>query len=78
MIAKFYYNISRHYGKYGTAVAVFESRESMRNGEAWLMYAKTYKFQNPDEDRVCDQEAQVEELKRKVLAKYPDVEFINL
>ena len=78
MIAIFYYNIPRYHGKYGTAVAVFESRESMRNGAAPLMYARTYKFQNPDEERVCDEEAQVEELKRKVLAKYPYVEFINL
>lgn len=62
MIARFIYNISRHHGKYGTSVAVFESVESMRNGDG----------------RAFDQEAQIEELKQKIEKKYPNVEFIDL
>lgn len=78
MIAIFFYNISRYHGKYGTSVAIYKSREAIRNGEGSVEYMKTYKFQYPDEERVFDQEAQIEELKKKVLKKYPNVEFINL
>lgn len=78
MIARFIYNISRHHGKYGTSVAVFESVESMRNGGKCYEYLKTYKHQNPGDGRAFDQEAQIEELKQKIEKKYPNVEFINL
>lgn len=75
MIARFYYNIPRCKGRYGTAVAVFSSREEMLNGGK--CYMRTYKFQNPDEERAVDTDAQVAELRLKVLRKYPEYEFIN-
>lgn len=78
MMARFHYNIPRHHGKYGTAVSVFNNREEMRNGEMPIAYYKTYKYQNPDEERVCDGERQIEDLKAKVLKNFQDVEFINL
>lgn len=78
MIARFHYNIPRHHGKYGTAVSIYESREAMRNGEMWVKYFKTYKYQNPGDGRVCDSEKQIEELKSKVLKQFPNVEFLNL
>lgn len=78
MIAKFHYNIPRHHGKYGTAVSVFNSREDMIDGLMPIAYYKTYKHQNPDDDRVCDSDRQISDLKAKVLKNFPDVEFINL
>lgn len=78
MIARFHYNISRHHGKYGTAVSVFANKEAMRNGEHPLAYFKTYKYQNPDDGRVCDSDRQIEDLRAKVVKNFPDVEFINL
>ena len=78
MIAKFHYNIPRHHGKYGTAVSVFNSREDMIDGLMPIAYYKTYKHQNPDDDRVCDSDRQISDLKAKVLRNFPDVEFINL
>lgn len=50
----------------------------MRNGEMWVKYFKTYKYQNPGDGRVCDSEKQIEELKSKVLKQFPNVEFLNL
>ena len=78
MIAKFHYNIPRHHGKYGTAVSVFNSREDMRDGLMPIAYFKTYKHQKTDDDRVCDGDRQINDLKTKVLKNFPDVEFINL
>lgn len=78
MIARFHYNIPRHHGKYGTAVSVFNNREEMRNCEQPVAYYKTYKHQTPDEERVCDGDRQIEDLKAKVLKNFPNVEFINL
>ena len=78
MIARFIYNISRHHGKYGTSVAVFESIEEMRNGGKCYEYIKTYKYQNPGDGRAFDQQAQIEELKGKIIKKFPNIEFVNL
>lgn len=50
----------------------------MRNCEQPVAYYKTYKHQTPDEERVCDGDRQIEELKAKVLKNFPNVEFINL
>lgn len=75
MIARFHYHTTRHHGKYGTAVSVFNSRESMHNGDGPIAYFRTYKYQNPDGS--CDGEKQVECLRAKVLKNFHDVEFIN-
>lgn len=77
MIAIFFYNIPRHHGKYGTAVAVYTSREDMRNGLMPIAYFKTYKHQKTDDDRECGEDRQINDLKAKVLKNFPDVEFIN-
>lgn len=50
----------------------------MRNCEQPVAYYKTYKHQTPDEERVCDGDRQIEDLKAKVLKNFPNVEFINL
>lgn len=50
----------------------------MRNCEQPVAYYKTYKHQTPDEERVCDSDRQIEDLKAKVLKNFPNVEFINL
>lgn len=76
MIARFYYNISRHHGKYGTTVAVFDSFESMENDGKCIERIRTYKYQNPGDGRAFDQDAQIEELKQKIEKKYPNIEFI--
>ena len=84
MVAHFHYNISRHHGKYGLAVSVYNSAEDRRldydecSTNRRLAYFKTYKFQNPDDGRVVDTEAQINELKNKVLSKFPDCIFDNL
>lgn len=39
----------------------------MRNCEQPVAYYKTYKHQTPDEERVCDGDRQIEDLKAKVL-----------
>ncbi len=78
MIAVFHYNIPRHHGKYGTAVSVFNNREEMLNCSEPIAYYKTYKYQNPDDERVCDGERQIEDLKAKVSSNFHNVEFINL
>lgn len=72
MIAYFLYNIPRHHGKYGTGVAVYNNRESRKNGEMWVELLKTYKHQN---EYGVDLDAQIEELKSRVSKKYPGIEF---
>lgn len=80
MVAHFYYNIPRHHGKYGLAVSVYKSvddRIADYNECSWdrcLAYIKTYKH-NTEEG--CDEEAQIAELTKKVLAKFPDCVFDN-
>ena len=85
MIAKFYYNIARHHGKYGLMVKVWKDEETkfrfinartyeeMENNKP-AMVAKTYKFNTDDG---CDIDAQVMELKAKVLKIYPHTSFLN-
>lgn len=81
MVAHFYYNIPRQHGKYGLAVSVYNSAEDRladyndRTFSRRVAYHKTYKHQTADG---CDIEAQIEELKTKVLRQYPNCEFDNL
>lgn len=72
MIAYFLYNIPRHHGKYGTGVAVYNNRESRKNGEMRVELLKTYKHQT---EYGVDFDAQIEELKSRVSKKYPGIEF---
>ena len=80
MVAHFYYHIPRHHGKYGLAVSVYNSVEDRKADydectfARSLAYMKTYKHNTPDG---CDVEAQVNELTKKVLAKFPGCIFDN-
>ena len=80
MVAHFYYHIPRHHGKYGLAVSVYNSAEDRKSDydectvARRLAYMKTYKHNTPDG---CDVEVQVNELTKKVLAKFPGCIFDN-
>ena len=81
VVARFYFNISRHKGKYGTAVSVYRSKEDRMadydecSFNRRLDYFKTYRF---NEDGMVDTKKQIEYLKKKVLTKYPICVFDNL
>ena len=80
MVAHFYYNIPRHRGKYGLAVSVYNSVEDRKADydectfARRLAYMKTYKHNTADG---WDGEAQINELTKKVLAKFPGCIFDN-
>ena len=75
-VAQFFKNISRHRGKYGMMAVVYKGLGSTINGDEPLKVLKTYKYQNTDGGLGCDNEAQFNDLKCRVLKLYPDVEFI--
>ena len=73
MIARIYYNIPRHHGKYGIACQILDETKLDEFGCKTIVdYFKTYKFQTEDG---CDIEAQERDLRKRVEKKYPGIKY---